>query len=88
MPTIDLTEDEHAAVTAAIRRAVEEDRFPARRVSTPALGAGEARSGGGGAEFRSPPCLPTYRDCVTASEKTRVFTRLFSLTVNMKAPLR
>jgi hypothetical protein len=28
MPTIDLTEDEHAAVTAAIRRAIEEDRFP------------------------------------------------------------
>jgi hypothetical protein len=28
MPTIDLTDDEHAAVTAAIRRAVETDRFP------------------------------------------------------------
>jgi hypothetical protein len=28
MPTIDLTEDEHAAVMAAIRRAIEEDRFP------------------------------------------------------------
>ena len=28
MPTIDLTDDEHAAVTAAIRRAIEEDRFP------------------------------------------------------------
>jgi hypothetical protein len=27
MPTIDLT-DEHAAVTAAIRRLIEEDRFP------------------------------------------------------------
>ena len=28
MPTIDLTDDEHAAVTAAVRRAVEDDRFP------------------------------------------------------------
>jgi hypothetical protein len=28
MPTIDLTDDELAAVTAAIRRAVEDDRFP------------------------------------------------------------
>jgi hypothetical protein len=28
MPTIDLTDAEHAAVTAAIRRAIEDDRFP------------------------------------------------------------
>jgi hypothetical protein len=28
MPTIDLSDAEHAAVTALIRRAVEEDRFP------------------------------------------------------------
>ena len=28
MPTIDLTDDEYAAVTAAIRRAIEEDKFP------------------------------------------------------------
>jgi hypothetical protein len=28
MPTFDLTDDELAAVTAAIRRAIEEDRFP------------------------------------------------------------
>ena len=28
MPTIDLTDDELAAVTAAIRRAIETDRFP------------------------------------------------------------
>ncbi len=28
MPTINLTDDELAAVTAAIRRAVEDDRFP------------------------------------------------------------
>jgi hypothetical protein len=27
MPTIDLTDDEHAAVTAAIRRLIEEDKF-------------------------------------------------------------
>jgi hypothetical protein len=28
MPTIDLTDDELAALTAAIRRLIEEDRFP------------------------------------------------------------
>jgi hypothetical protein len=28
MPTIDLTNKERAAVTAAIRRLIEEDRFP------------------------------------------------------------
>jgi hypothetical protein len=28
MPTIDLTDDEYAAVTATIRRAIEDDRFP------------------------------------------------------------
>ncbi len=28
MPTFDLTDDELAAVTATIRRAIEEDRFP------------------------------------------------------------
>jgi hypothetical protein len=28
MPTISLTDDEHTAVTATIRRAIEEDGFP------------------------------------------------------------
>jgi hypothetical protein len=28
VPTIDLTDDELAAVTAAIRRAIEDDKFP------------------------------------------------------------
>jgi hypothetical protein len=28
MPIIDLTDDEHAAVTTAIRRLIEEDKFP------------------------------------------------------------
>jgi hypothetical protein len=28
VPTIDLTDDEHAAVTAGIRRFIDEDRFP------------------------------------------------------------
>jgi hypothetical protein len=31
VPTIDLTADELAAVTAAIRRAIEDDRFPHAR---------------------------------------------------------
>jgi hypothetical protein len=33
MPTLDLTDAELAAITALIRRAIEEDRFP--RASTP-----------------------------------------------------
>jgi hypothetical protein len=33
MPTIDLTDAEHAAVTAAVRRAIETDRFPHARAS-------------------------------------------------------
>jgi hypothetical protein len=28
MPTIDFTDAEHAAITALIKRAIEEDRFP------------------------------------------------------------
>ena len=28
MPTIDLTDDELTAITAAVRRAIETDRFP------------------------------------------------------------
>jgi hypothetical protein len=31
MPTIDFTDEEHAAVMAAIRRAVEGDKFPRPR---------------------------------------------------------
>jgi hypothetical protein len=44
MPTIDLTNDEHAAVTGAIRRTIEEDRFLTPAPRSAALGAGEARS--------------------------------------------
>jgi hypothetical protein len=44
MPTIDLTDEEYAAVTAAIRRAIETDRFP--RAPRPAVrGAGKLRRG-------------------------------------------
>ena len=40
MPTIDLTEEEHAAAIAAIRRAIEQDRFPrALRLGQTAMGA-------------------------------------------------
>jgi len=45
MPTIDLTDDEHAAVTAAIRRAIEDDKFPrSRRHHGRALAAASASS--------------------------------------------
>jgi hypothetical protein len=48
VPTINLTDDELAAVTAAIRRAIETDRFlRAPRLDSAALGAGEAWTGDG-----------------------------------------
>jgi hypothetical protein len=34
MPTIDLTDGEHAAIMALIRRAIEQDRFPLARTSS------------------------------------------------------
>ena len=42
MPTIDLTDDEYAAVTAAIRRAIEESGFRAPRLPA-ARGARKVR---------------------------------------------
>jgi hypothetical protein len=42
VPTIDLTDDELAAVTAAIRRAIETIDFPTPRASIPARGLGKA----------------------------------------------
>ena len=39
MPTVDLTDDEHAAITALIRRAIEEDKFP-RAPGLPATSVG------------------------------------------------
>ena len=47
MPTINLTDEELAAVTAAIRRAIEDDRFPHAARLDPlraALGKFEAAS--------------------------------------------
>jgi hypothetical protein len=37
MPTIDLTDDEFAALAAVIRRLVEDDRFPTLHASTPCV---------------------------------------------------
>ena len=46
MPTIDFTGNERAAVTAAIRRTIEEDSFPHAPRLEPLLRAGKARSDG------------------------------------------
>lgn len=47
MPTIDLTDDELAAVTATVRRAIEDDKFPHGPAARSAVrGAGEVRRGG------------------------------------------
>ena len=44
VPTINLTADELAAVTAAIRRAIEDDRFPhAQRLDPPRAALGKSR---------------------------------------------
>jgi hypothetical protein len=45
VPTINLAADELAAVTAAIRRVIEDDRFPHAPRLDPLRGAGEARRG-------------------------------------------
>jgi hypothetical protein len=44
MPTIDLTDDELAAVAAATRRAIEEDKLPAPRPLRSALAFGIVES--------------------------------------------
>jgi hypothetical protein len=45
MPTIDLTDEEHAAVTAAVRRSIADDKVPAVATASAAeIRAGEARS--------------------------------------------
>jgi len=41
MPTIDFSDDEHAAVTRAVRRTLDEDRYPLDPGSAQ-IGAGEA----------------------------------------------
>jgi hypothetical protein len=43
MPTIELPDDELAAVVAAIRRAIEEDRFPRAPRLDPLRAAGGLR---------------------------------------------
>jgi hypothetical protein len=51
MPTIDLTDDELAAVAAAIRRAIKEDRFPlARRLDQLRSALANFEAGYGGAQ--------------------------------------
>ena len=47
MPTISLTADELAAVTAAIRRTIAVDRFPHAPRLDPLRAAGEVRCGCG-----------------------------------------
>ena len=56
MPTIDLTDDEHAAVTSAIRRAIEQDR-PAPRASTPCAQPWRTRSDSGGGATKAADSL-------------------------------
>jgi hypothetical protein len=47
VPTIDLPDDELAAVTAAIRRLIDEDRFPrAPRLDPLRVGKARPRDGG------------------------------------------
>jgi hypothetical protein len=46
MPTIDFTDDEYAAVTAAIRRAIEDDLVSSRPATrSAARGSGKVRRG-------------------------------------------
>jgi hypothetical protein len=45
VPTINLNDDEIAAVAAALRRLIEDDRFPHAPRLDPLRGAGEVRGG-------------------------------------------
>jgi hypothetical protein len=54
MPTIDLPAGELAAVTAAIRRAIEDDRFPHAPRLDPLRAALARLEAGHGIEFRGP----------------------------------
>jgi hypothetical protein len=59
MPTFDLTDDELAAVTAAIRRAIEEDRFPrAPRLDPLRSALAKARATAGAEAIAAPEDAP------------------------------
>ena len=82
MPTIDLTDTEHAALTALIRRAIEEDRFPPRPAPRPAaLSAGEARAAAdnGGGAHAAPPATKSTGSFVPRSVPARKPIVLMSL---------
>jgi hypothetical protein len=62
MPTIDLTDDEYAAVTAAIRRAIEDDRFPRAPRLDPLHQGPEATNGRGESQIANPQTAPEACD--------------------------
>jgi hypothetical protein len=61
MPKIDLTDAEHAAVTAAIRRAIEEDKFPHAPRLDP-LRSALAKLDAAQKQTPEPPKTPPARD--------------------------
>jgi hypothetical protein len=62
MPTIDLTDGKRAAATAAIRRPIDQDRFPRPAPRPAPLGPGQARSSrSGGAQATADGQRPPAR---------------------------
>jgi hypothetical protein len=61
MPTIDLTDDELAAVTAAIKHAIEEDHFPLARRRDLLRSALAKLNPAAAAALRRPPAAETAR---------------------------
>ena len=59
MPTIDLTDDELAAVTAAIKRSIEEDHFPLARHLDLLRSALAKLDPAAAAQLRRPPAAKT-----------------------------
>jgi hypothetical protein len=58
MPTIDFSDDEHAAVTRAVRRAIDEDRFPHAPRQAPLRSALAKHAGVDAETARARPPLP------------------------------
>ena len=72
MPTINLTDDELAAVTEAIRHAIEDDRFPRAPRLDPlraALGKFEATSEPAPLSKAPPPADGTAKKAATSRSK-------------------
>jgi hypothetical protein len=73
MPTIDLTDDEHAAMTALIKRAIEEDKFPLARRLDPLRSARAKLDSAAAAALRRPPTAKSAEPITKGRPRGRGF---------------